>query len=173
MAITSQKEQEKLNKGTDFLEICILTLTYILKRPIFLEMEMNNDESEESSETEETTCEESATSASKTDEKLASADNNVDEDTVNEADRRPPFFTFHMVNSYGSTEVDGIRNDGNPIKFSSNYILMGLIFQTFLLLRRQPPHNLSDSRHIIIFQLPDKIFSISSVSWHEWSSIAE
>ncbi len=52
-------------------------------------------------------------------EETNSADVNED-DTINEADRTPPrMFTFTCVNSYGNAEVDAIRDDGKPIKFSN------------------------------------------------------
>ena len=45
-----------------------------------------------------------------------------EDDIVNEADRKPPrLFTFTCVNSYGNAEVDAIKDDGKPIKFSNRY----------------------------------------------------
>ena len=43
---------------------------------------------------------------------------------VNGNDSKHRIFYFHMVNSYGSAEVDGIHDDGRPIKFSSEYAIM-------------------------------------------------
>ena len=40
------------------------------------------------------------------------------EEMGDKADTEVEPFTFHMVNSYGSTEVESIRNDDKPIKFS-------------------------------------------------------
>ena len=31
------------------------------------------------------------------------------------ARRRPPLFTFHIVNAYGSSEINTIMDDGQPI----------------------------------------------------------
>ncbi len=80
---------------------------------------MNNDEAEEGSG-------DMADDAVKVSSSSTSGDDAVvpedDEDTVNEADRKPRLFAFHFVNSYGSAEVDGIRDDGRPIKFHSEYI---------------------------------------------------
>ena len=45
-----------------------------------------------------------------------------EDDIVNEADRKPPrLFTFTCVNSYGNAEVDAIKDDGKPIRFSNRY----------------------------------------------------
>uniref|UniRef100_A0A8C4R1T8 ubiquitinyl hydrolase 1 n=1 Tax=Eptatretus burgeri TaxID=7764 RepID=A0A8C4R1T8_EPTBU len=35
------------------------------------------------------------------------------------ARRRPPLFTFHIVNAYGSSEINTIMDDGQPIKFTN------------------------------------------------------
>ena len=43
-----------------------------------------------------------------------------EDDIVNEADRKPQrLFTFTCVNSYGNAEVDAIKDDGKPIRFSN------------------------------------------------------
>lgn len=39
------------------------------------------------------------------------------DDRVNEVDRQPRLFAIRMVNSYGSAEVNSIRDDGKPIRF--------------------------------------------------------
>ena len=76
---------------------------------------MNNDSS--SSDTEDSSS--LTTTRPTTDGGTAETTEDLDTDLVNEADRKPHLFTFHMVNSYGSAEVETIRNDSNPIKFSS------------------------------------------------------
>jgi len=73
------------------------------------EVEMNNDEDDSSDESPTTNKTSSSAATDDTDE--------LEDDTVNEDDLKPQMFTIHLVNSFGSTEVDGIREDGRPIKF--------------------------------------------------------
>jgi ubiquitin carboxyl-terminal hydrolase 4/11/15 len=82
------------------------------------EVEMNNvDEEEDSSESVD---ENGKMSSSGSDDAVVpDEDEGVEADTVNEDDRKPRLFSFHMVNSYGSAEMDGIKDDGRPIKLSN------------------------------------------------------
>ncbi len=64
--------------------------------------------------------EESADETNNASEEGADANDVNEEDIINEADRKPPrLFTFTCVNSYGTAEVDAIKDDGKPIKFSN------------------------------------------------------
>lgn len=54
---------------------------------------------------------------------MEDGEDETDSDLINEADRKPYLFTFHLVNSNGSSTVDAIRNDGSAIKFSSRLFL--------------------------------------------------
>ena len=86
--------------------------------PFVLEVAMNGDDDDDSNDTGY------GSKKSPEDESVvpeAESDEEEEEDVSEDGTHR--LFSFHMVNSYGSAEMDGIRDDGKPIKFSSESAL--------------------------------------------------
>ena len=90
--------------------------------PFVLEVAMNGDDDDDSNDTGY------GSKKSPEDESVvpeAESDEEEEEDVSEDGTHR--LFSFHMVNSYGSAEMDGIRDDGKPIKFSSESALNSLV----------------------------------------------
>ena len=68
------------------------------------------------------TTEDSDTSEEKRSVTNGSSEETEDENVNDcEEEKKPRMFSFHSINSYGSAEVEKIKDDGTPIKLSSKH----------------------------------------------------
>ena len=56
------------------------------------------------------------------DHKSNSSEDEEEEKPEEEPDSPPRMFKFEIVNSYGTSEVQKISDDGKPIKFNSRFL---------------------------------------------------